>query len=134
MDAEVRKKFDAYPAAARKKLLKLRGLIFEVAERETLGEVTETLKWGEPSYVTRGGSALRIDWKPKHPDSYSIYFNCNTKLISTFREVYSDTFQYLGNREIRLSISGRTPERELKACISMSLRYHKIKHLPLLGC
>ncbi len=133
MDIEVNKKFSSYPDFVRDKLVVLRELILEVVREENLGELTETLKWGEPGYSVKNGSALRIDWKPKLPESYSMYFNCNTKLIETFREIYPDVFQYEGKREIRFDVSKPLAKDELKVCISMCLRYHKIKHLPLLG-
>jgi hypothetical protein len=133
MDEDVAKKFDSYPAAARQKLLTIRAAVFEVAEKEGMGKVTETLKWGEPAYLTKQGSTLRFDWKPKNPDQVSIYLNCNTTLVETFRLLYGDIFHIVGNREIQLPISESIPMTKLKACISMSLRYHKIKNIPLLG-
>ncbi len=61
---DVLKKFQSYPNNVRKKLLYLRQLIFEAAsENKELANVEETLKWGEPSYLTDGGSAVRIGWK-----------------------------------------------------------------------
>ena len=62
-----------------------------------------------------------------------MYFNCNTKLVDTFKEVYPDTFSYAGNRAINFHRDETVPAAELEHCIFLSLRYHKIKHLPLLG-
>lgn len=111
----------------------VRALIYAVAEEDSLGEVTETLKWGEPSYACPTGSSVRIDWKSKHPDQYAVYFNCNTKLIETFKELYHDIFVFDGNRAIVITLDEKLPEGPLKHCLSMSLRYKKIRHLPLLG-
>jgi len=133
MDNNVKAKFEEYPVNARSVLLQIRDVIFQVAEGESIGEVTETLKWNEPSYQSKNGSALRMDWKEKSPETISVYFNCKTTLIETFKEIYQDTFHYVGNREIVFQIPEELPIVELRACISMSLRYHKIKHLPLLG-
>src|ERR1700712_2541448 len=59
--------FDAYPPALRDKLLVLRALVFTTAASTAgVGEIEETLKWGEPAYVTtesRSGSTIRIDAK-----------------------------------------------------------------------
>ena len=71
--------------------------------------------------------------KAKSPNHISVYFNCRTVLVETFKELYMDTFSFVGNREIILPLSKPIPMQELKHCISMSLRYHSIKHLPLLG-
>ncbi len=133
MDTVVKNKFETYPEEVKSQLLKIREAIYEVAENENIGVLTETLKWGEPSFLSEKGSTIRIDWKPKSPDHFSVYFNCKTTLIETFKEIYKDTFQFQGNREIKFLVSEPVPMSELKACISMSLRYHRIKHLPLLG-
>ncbi|MHA1572057.1 MAG: DUF1801 domain-containing protein, partial [Alphaproteobacteria bacterium] len=57
--------FDAYPAALRRRLMALRQLIFETAAlSEGVGPLTETLKWGQPSYLTQqsgSGTTIRID-------------------------------------------------------------------------
>lgn len=57
--------FKAYPAALRQKLLELRALVFEVAAvSDGVGRLTETLKWGQPSYLleeTKSGTTIRID-------------------------------------------------------------------------
>ena len=132
-NTDVLEKFFNYPERVRDKMVQLRSLILEVAKEEGIEHLEETLKWGEPSYLTKKGSTIRIDWKEKAPDQYSMYFNCNTKLISTFKEIYPDTFHYIGNREIVFNLNETIHVNELKHCIALSLKYHKIKKLPLLG-
>ncbi len=133
VDSQIKEKFDSYPDLVRQSLLRVRKAIMAVARQDKLGAVEEVLKWGEPSYLVKDGSAVRIDWKPKFPDQYAVYFNCKTSLVETFKEIYGDLFHYQGNRAIVFQLSEKVPMPELKSCISMSLRYHKIKHLPLLG-
>ncbi|MFT4908587.1 MAG: hypothetical protein ACI978_002684 [Oleispira sp.] len=133
MDINVKEKFESYPDAAKFQLLIIRAVIFEVAQEESLGNISESLKWNEPSYQSVCGSAIRIDWKAKCPDTISVYFNCKTSLVDTFKEIYADTFTFVGNREIIFPVLGEIPMQELKACISMAHRYKDIKHLPLLG-
>ena len=71
---------------------------YEVAKKENTSiKIKETLKWGEPSYLTKNGSTLRIDWKKTNPNHYSMYFNCKTKLIITFKELFSDKFDFVAN-------------------------------------
>jgi hypothetical protein len=126
--------FAAYPAPMRKKLLFLRQLVFDTAAQlEDVGEVEETTKWGEPSYVTRTGSTIRMDWKPSAPDQYAMYFHCQSKLVNTFKELYRDTFTYQGNRAIVFDKQDQVPVEELKHCIALALTYQRRKHLPLLG-
>jgi len=133
MSSAVQEKFESYPEVARQQLLKIRNAIYDVAEEESLGNIVESLKWGEPSYLSKKGSAIRMDWKAKSPDTISVYFNCKTVLVDTFKEIYRDTFTYVGNREIVFQIPQTLPMLELKACLSIALRYHQVKHLPLLG-
>lgn len=133
MDAEVKNKFDSYPDEVRPILRAMRQLILDVANDEGAGEIIETLKWGEPSYIAKAGSAVRLSWKEKTPDQYAVCFNCKTSLVETFREVYGDLFKYQGDRAIVFALTENAPVKQLKHCISMSLRYKKIKNLPLLG-
>ncbi len=131
---EVAIKFDSYPSAIRAKLLVLRELIFQVAAAQNdIGEIEETLKWGEPSYMAKAGSTIRIDWKASSPEKYAIYFNCGTKLVDTFKELHGDKFRYQGNRAIVFEVSEELETDELKQCIALALTYHRVKHLPLLG-
>ena len=133
MNLSVKRKFETYPANISILLHNLRDLILSVAKQDGICDITETLKWGEPSYISTIGSTIRFDWKAKYPDQYCLYFNCKTSLIETFKEVYSDTFTYDGNRAIIFRIGQNLPLTELSHCISMSLRYKRIKHLDLLG-
>ena len=132
--SEVAEKFSTYPPSIKKCLLNLRRLIFEAAaELRVDGEMDETLKWGEPSYRSKHGSTLRIDWKASTPGQYFMFFHCRTRLVDTFKEIYGDQFIFDGNRAIVFNAQENIPETELKQCIKMSLNYHRIKHLPLLG-
>jgi hypothetical protein len=131
---EVEQVFNNYPDLVRKKLLFLRSLIIETAkEIDDLEQIEETLKWGEPSYLTKKGSTIRIDWKEKKPDQYAMYFKCTSKLVPTFKAVYADKFRYDGNRAIVFYMHDKIPDVELKNSIKAGLTYHKVKHLPLLG-
>ena len=133
-DIRVESKFQSYPEVAKSKLNHLRNLILEVAtENESITELEETLKWGEPSYLVKKGSTIRIDWKTKTPDQYAIYFKCTSKLVPTFKVVYGDVFKYEKNRAILFGLNGKVPEKELKVCIGLALNYHSIKNLPNLG-
>jgi len=103
------------------------------SEIDELEKLEETLKWGEPSYLTKYGSTVRMDWKEKKPEQYAIYFKCTSSLVQTFKIVYKDKFKFEGKRTIVFQLTDEIPETELKHCISLALTYHKVKHLPLLG-
>ena len=127
-------KFAQYPPNVRKKMLALRKLVLQTAkELQLLEQLEESLKWNEPSYHVKGGSPLRMDWKPKTPEQYALYFVCTTKLVDTFRELYGDRLIFEGNRAIVFSMTDELPVATVKKCLTMAFRYQRLKSLPLLG-
>jgi hypothetical protein len=133
MQSAVQEKFDSYPEHIKIVLMEVRALVLEIIHNNNLGDVEETLKWGEPSYLVKGGSTVRFDWKPKYPEQYFVFFNCKTKLVDTFKELYSGTLEFQGNRAIVLHVNDPLPLSSLRHCLELSLKYKAIKHLPLLG-
>ena len=133
-DPDVARVFEGYPEPVREKLLGLRRLILDTAsETEEVPSVDETLKWGEPSYIAKGGSTVRIAWKEKRPGCYFIHFHCNTSLVDTFKTLYGNVFTFEGKRAIVFGESDDLPVEPLKHCVSLALTYHRVKRLPLLG-
>lgn len=131
---EVALKLQNYSKEVQAKLGFLRRLILETAtEIDSIDAIEETLKWGEASYLVKKGSTIRIDWKAKTPKQYAMYFKCTSKLVSTFKAVYGDTFKYEKNRAIVFDLVDQVPEVALKDCISLALQYHLLKDKPLLG-
>ena len=131
---ETAKKIKSYPKEIQTKLNYLRQLIIDTAsENDQIEELEETLKWGEPSYLVKKGSTIRIDWKAKTPDQYAMYFKCTSKLVKTFKEVYPNTFNYEKTRAIVFKLEDKVPKKELKLCINSALMYHTVKDLPNLG-
>jgi len=134
INPEVKPVFHNYPELVRNKLLHLRKLILETAnDIEHIKAIEETLKWGEPSYLVKKGSTIRIDWKEKKPDQCAMYFKCTSQLVPSFKTVFKDVFKYEKNRAIIFRMDDKIPEAELKKCIAVALTYHSVKHLPLLG-
>lgn len=120
-------RFQAYPAAARRDLLALRELVLDVARHTPgVGQIDETLKWGEPAYLTPNGagSTVRMDWKPKAPATYALYFNCRTTLVDTFRTLFPHDFAFEGNRALVFQVGGRPPEDALRLCVAAAFTYH----------
>lgn len=133
-DPKVESVFSNYPEHIQHKMQYLRELVLETAEEiEGISTIEETLKWGEPSFITKHGSTLRIDWKEKSPLQYAMYFQCSSKLVETFRIVFENTFQFEGNRAIIFQLNDKLPVPELKSCITACLQYHKVKEMALLG-
>ena len=129
-NADVAAVFAAYPRVVREKLLRLRELIFEVAaQTDGVRELEETLKWGQPSYLTtqsKSGSLIRID-RLHDADGYAMYFHCQTTLVHTFKERYPDQFEYGGNRSLIFRTNQAIPVAPLRDCIALALTYHRDK-------
>jgi hypothetical protein len=127
-DPAVKAIFDGYPKSLRAKLLALRRLILETARTtDGVGPLEETLKWGQPSYLTaatKSGSTVRIDRIKFTPDRYAVYFHCQTRLVETFREIYPTEMRYGDNRCIVFSVDDALPEAALSHCVALALTYH----------
>jgi hypothetical protein len=127
-DAKVAAVFKACPPSLRARLMALRELVFDTAAKTAgVGPLSETLKWGQPSYLTAesgSGTTVRIDRLKGLDDGYAIYFHCQSGLVETFRTIYPDTFAYEGKRAIVLAAKDRVPTRALGHCIALALTHH----------
>jgi hypothetical protein len=124
--------FNAYPEPLKSRLTSLRRLILETAATAGVGELEETLKWGQPSYLTSAsgsGSTIRIDRTGAATPQYAMYFNCQTDLVPTFRELYPE-LTYSGNRAILFGANEELPVESIRHCISLALTYHRRKRAP----
>jgi hypothetical protein len=132
-DSAVASVFKAYPPGIRARLMALRELVFDTARQTAgVGRLSETLKWGQPSYLTEetgSGTTVRID-RLKAGDGYAAYFHCQSGLIGQFRELYPETFRYEGKRAIVFAAGDRVPVRELRHCIALALTHHARKKKP----
>jgi hypothetical protein len=130
-DERVAAAFDVYPKATRQKLLAIRKLIFDTAARSSgVGELEETLKWGQPSYLTsatKSGSTIRIDAIKGDDTHLAVYFICHTNLVEKFRELYHDRLSFESNRAIVLAVKEPLPAQELGHCIALALTYRLAK-------
>jgi Domain of unknown function (DU1801) len=127
-DSAVEAVFNAYPRPVKAKLLALRRLIIDTAKRtKGVGRLQETLKWGQPSYLTPetgSGSTIRIDRVKSSTAQYAVYFHCQTDLVATFRELYPTELSYGGNRSILLDVDDDIPGAALRHCVALALTYH----------
>lgn len=126
--AQVAQVFESYAPGPRQQLMVLRELIYKTAASvEGVGRLQETLKWREPAYLTpetKSGSTVRLGWKPVNPDQYCIYFNCQTRLVETFRDWFADELVFEGNRAIVLQVGDPAPTHVLERCFEAALTYH----------
>ena len=126
-DPAVAAVFGAYPGPLQTRLLALRRLILDTAKvTKGVGPLEETLKWGQPSYLTtatKSGSTVRIGRVKAAPDQVAIYFHCQTGQVATYRELYPE-LRYGGNRSILLGADDKLPEAALRHCVALALTYH----------
>lgn len=117
----------------RRRLLRLRELVFETAAAiPEVGPIEETLRWGDPSYLTsrtRSGSLIRMNALRRSEREYALYFHCGTDLVSTFRSLFASAFRFDGNRALVFDVDDDLPEAELRHCIAMALAYHADRRL-----
>lgn len=127
--AEVAATYASYPPALRNRVLALRELILDVAATTPgVGPLEETLKWGEPAFVTaqsKSGSTVRIAWKKSRPTQYAMYFNCQTTLVDSFRTMFPTAFRYEGNRALVFEQDDEVAVEALRICVAMALTYHR---------
>jgi hypothetical protein len=127
-NSDVDRVFAAYPKPMQAKLRALRKLILDTgAATDGVGKIEETLKWGQPSYLTKSksGTTIRIDRVGER--HYALFVNCQTNLIATFREHYPRQFKYEGKRAVVFDVSDDPPREPLRHCIALALTYHARK-------
>lgn len=111
----------------RETLLYLRELIFEVAASDPrIGPIEETLRWGEPAYITvnaRTGSTIRLSIE-KASGQPALFFNCKTTLVEDFRQMFGTSLQYSKNRAVIVDKEHDNHTAALKICITAALTYH----------
>lgn len=120
--------FKAVPKAPRARLLHLRDIIFAAATSTESAPLEETLKWGQPSYLPRAkrtGTTLRLGWNAANPDRVSLFVPCQTTLIDTYRDRFSDAATYDGNRGIHLEGGAKLDDDALHQIAALALTYHR---------
>lgn len=126
-DSEIDAAIAACPPSVRETLLALRRLILDVAATTPgVGPLEETLKWGQPSFLTtasKSGTTIRIDRLSKTDDRPALFVPCQTDLIESFKAIYPETFVYQGKRAIVLDAEKPLPEDALRHCIALALTY-----------
>lgn len=126
---EIADAFAAYDDGTRDQLLACRDLVFHVAAASNdIGPVTETLKWGQPSYLTeatKAGTTLRLALAAGGEGSErpALFVHCATDLIEQFKTFYPDTFDYQGKRALILKGEVEPVAEELRHCIALALTY-----------
>jgi hypothetical protein len=117
--------FESYPPPVRTRLMALRETIFDVADAtEGVGQIEETLKWGQPAYLTTesgSGTTIRLDGMKE--GGHALYVHCQTSLVDNYRALYDGVLRFGGNRSILFDAGDRPPKAALEHCIRMALTY-----------
>ena len=125
-DPNVEAAFAALPEPGRRGLLALRRLIFQTAaETPEAGRLEETLKWGQPAYLTpdtKAGSTIRLGL-PKE-GGFALYAHCQTTIISDFRSLFPDDFAFEANRAVHFEDERSIEPDKLSLLIRSALTYH----------
>ena len=125
---KVRQVFESFDEPVRERLLDLREMILDEAARHPeIGDLLETLKWGQPSYLPvkpRIGTTIRIGRHSTDEGKVGLYFNCNSSLADDYKQLYPGVFEYEGRRAILIGLKGTIRETELRHCIALALTYH----------
>ncbi|NNF80792.1 MAG: DUF1801 domain-containing protein [Rhizobiales bacterium] len=127
-DKDVEAVFAGYAPVTRRRLLSLRALIFETAQQtDGVGALEETLKWGQPSYLTaqsKSGSTIRIDRVKTGEGRYAAYFHCQSGLVPLFQEHYGDELSFEGKRAIVFDQDKPLPAEAVRHCFALALTHH----------
>lgn len=119
---------NAWPKDAQTHFHELREIVHDTATANPLvGPLHETLKWGEPSFLTdksRSGTTLRICWKAKTPDEIGLFVICRTDMLEQVRALFPDAFRYEGTRAAYLPLSQPIPVDAVSYLVSRAQTYH----------
>lgn len=130
MPADVAAAFAALPARERDRLMRVRELVFSVAAAtDGVSPLSETLRWGEPSYLTLdtgSGSTIRLG-RDKTSGAAAVHFICHTNLVDAFRQLYPDALAFQGDRSILPETEADADGAALRHCIALALTYHARK-------
>lgn len=117
-----------YPADVRARIEQLRALVWDVATSDdSIGELHETLKWGQPSFLTvspRTGTTVRID-RIGPDDDVAVFTHCQTTLVEESRSQHGDALRYDGTRAVIVPATGEIPVEALREHIRAALLYHR---------
>lgn len=119
--------FLEFPAKERSLLLDLRELILETSdETDGVGLIEETLKWGEPAYLTmkpKSGTTIRLGISKTGVPA--LFTHCQTTVVAAFQALFPDDFTYDGNRAVYVNELSAETRDKLRLLITHALTYHR---------
>lgn len=68
-----------------------------------------------------------MGWSKKAPETVGLYVHCQSTLVSEWREIYAETFVFVGNRGVLIPIDKPIPKTAVHQMAAMALTYHTRK-------
>ena len=112
---------------AQQRLWACRAIFHDVAGAAGIGDLDESLKWGQPSWrpiKPRTGSTLRVSWDSGDPDHLPLFVDCKTDLASRMQSLYPDLPQNDGRRRLAVDLTQPLPEQAIAHLAQMTFCYH----------
>lgn len=120
----------SWPDPAQKAAWACRTLFHEIAKKNDLGPLDESLKWGQPAWRPRRprtGSTLRMTWSATSTDTLAFFVDCKTDLAARMRDVYPDLTRNDGRRQLGVDLTAPLPEQAIAHLAQMTFTYHRTK-------
>lgn len=126
VDPAVKAAYDAMPAPQRALALSLRDLVLSVAaDTPAAGPISETLKWGQPTFATaatKAGSPLRIG--VTKAGDVGLFAHCATTIISDYAATFPGADRIDGKRGVLFARAEEIVPDRLRLLIRHGLTYH----------
>jgi hypothetical protein len=123
LPTQIAKFFDAMPVDVAQLLGDARLEIFRISgEAEGIGPLTETLKWGEPAYLTEApktGTTLRLG---QIGGRAALMVPCSTTIIEDARAVFGEQPEFSGKRGLILGGERQVFDYVVNAALTYHIR------------
>ena len=116
---DVTRVIEGYAPDTRKGVLTLRDLILDLADEP----LTEALRWGQPSYIARRGTPLRLG--PHREASFAIFAHCQSNVINTYASQFPGWDRIDGNRAVLFDHVDQIEPERLATLIRHALTYRR---------
>ena len=114
--------FDAVEPDAKTGLIRLRDMIYATAEADPrIAPIAETLKWGQPAYVSKTGTTLRLG-VPKS-GGFGLFVHCQSRVIPDYQAMFPDLDRFDGTRGLLFSSPNEIDETRHTWLIQRALTY-----------
>ena len=123
-------RIETWPDPAQAHFVALRGLVHEVAAAANIGQLDESLKWGQPAWRPvrpRVGSTLRVDWSASAPERLMAFVDCKTNLASEMETRFPGQFSNDGRRALGFDLGAPLDRDAVWTLAHLTLTYHRAK-------